>query len=114
MTEPVSTTITELDIEQIAGAEGRVVVFCDDEGKLDKAGRRVSLAFDLYRPKKQAGSATKAKSGKEKEIRIDGLGNYYALVIGNSKHKYLPDLKITAAALLTSFSSQSSMQSSCI
>ncbi|MDJ0629866.1 MAG: leucyl aminopeptidase [Rhodobacter sp.] len=42
MTDPVPAQILELDIDAIAGAEGRVVVFSDDKGKLDQAGRRVN------------------------------------------------------------------------
>ncbi|MDJ0825959.1 MAG: leucyl aminopeptidase [Rhodobacter sp.] len=42
MTTPVKPQIVELDVEAIAEAEGRVVVFSDEKGKLDQAGRRVN------------------------------------------------------------------------
>ena len=42
MTDPVSATITELDIDSIAKATGRVVVFSDEDGKLDRACRLVN------------------------------------------------------------------------
>ncbi len=63
MTLPVTAEIEALDIDAIAGAEGRVVVFCDAGGKLDTGGRRVnrltrgalerlvaSKAFDKLKP----------------------------------------------------------------
>ncbi len=62
MTSPINARIEALDIDAIATAEGRVVVFCDD-GKLDTGARRVnkltrgalqrmvaSKAFDKLKP----------------------------------------------------------------
>ncbi len=42
MTSPIPARIVATDIDQIAAATGRVVVFVDDAGKLDQAGRRVN------------------------------------------------------------------------
>ncbi|MBD3677642.1 MAG: leucyl aminopeptidase [Rhodobacteraceae bacterium] len=42
MTTPVAFDFAELDLEAIAGAEGRVVVLVGADGKLDKAARRVN------------------------------------------------------------------------
>lgn len=42
MTIPITFELHELEIDAIADAEGRVVIFVGAEGKLDKAGRRVN------------------------------------------------------------------------
>lgn len=42
MTSPIDVKIEALDIDAIKAAEGRVVVFCDEGGKLDTAARRVN------------------------------------------------------------------------
>ena len=42
MTAPVSFEITALDIDQIATAEGRVVLFSDGSDKLDQIARRIN------------------------------------------------------------------------
>ena len=42
MTAPVSFEIAAMDIDRIASAEGRVVLFSDAEGKMDQAARRVN------------------------------------------------------------------------
>lgn len=60
---------------------------------VDKLGQRVSLDFELFRRLEDSGS--QATEGKKSPAfpRIDGLGNYYALVIGNSKYEDFPDLR---------------------
>jgi len=42
MTSPKIAQITATDIDQIAGATGRVVIFVDDTGKLDQGARRIN------------------------------------------------------------------------
>jgi len=42
MTSPKTAAIIATDIDQIAAATGRVVVFADDSGKIDQGGRRVN------------------------------------------------------------------------
>ena len=65
---------------------------------VDKAGRRVSLDFNLLRPAggEKSGAATQEStnnSGDKKFPHIYGLGDYYALVIGNSDYKHFPKLR---------------------
>ena len=69
MTVPIAAKISELDIDSIAGAAGRVVVFCDDGGRLDQAARRINkltrgalerfLASDMF---------TKLKPGEAADL----------------------------------------------
>ena len=42
MTTPISLEITDLDLDAIAGFAGRVVLFCDPDGKLSQQARRVN------------------------------------------------------------------------
>ena len=42
MTSPAAVTFTETDLDTLAAAEGRVVVFAGGDGKLDPAGRRAN------------------------------------------------------------------------
>ncbi len=42
MTTPIPAQIVPIDLDAIAKAEGRVVVFSDETGKLDQAARRVN------------------------------------------------------------------------
>ncbi|SFP47123.1 leucyl aminopeptidase [Tranquillimonas alkanivorans] len=42
MTTPASVTFADADLDAIAGAEGRVVVFIGQDGKLDQLARRVN------------------------------------------------------------------------
>lgn len=68
---------------------------------IDKLGQRVTLDFDLFRRLEEAkSSGTKQAAedqGPKKDFPyIQGLGNYYALVIGNSKYKDFPSLHTPA------------------
>ena len=42
MTSPAQINVVETDLDQIAKAGGRVVIFVDEAGKLDQAGRRAN------------------------------------------------------------------------
>ena len=42
MTTPLMAEITTLDIDAIVAAEGCIAIFADENGRLDKAGRRVN------------------------------------------------------------------------
>ena len=69
MTRPIAASIVAMDINQIAGAEGRVVVFVDEAGKLDQAGRRVNRltrgALQRFADSKAFG---KLKSGEAADL----------------------------------------------
>ncbi|WP_425053703.1 leucyl aminopeptidase [Psychromarinibacter sp. S121] len=42
MTAPISLDVTALDLDALAGFEGRVVLFCEPDGKLSQPARRVN------------------------------------------------------------------------
>ena len=42
MTAPISLEVTALDLDALAGFEGRVVLFCEPDGKLSQIARRVN------------------------------------------------------------------------
>ena len=42
MTQPAELTVTETDLDALAGAGGRIVVFVVPDGKLDAGGRRIN------------------------------------------------------------------------
>jgi predicted nucleic acid-binding Zn-ribbon protein len=66
---------------------------------VDKAGQRVTLDFDLFRRLEEEGSSQAAEpEGEEKSEfpHITGLGDYYALVIGNSQYEDFPSLRTPA------------------
>ena len=61
---------------------------------IDKLGRRVSLDIDLFRRLANNGSAgTDKADGKDDFPHIKGLGEYFALVIGNSRYQEFPSLR---------------------
>jgi len=69
MTSPAQIIVTETDLDQIAKAEGRVVIFVDDTGKLDQAGRRVNkLTRGAVERLTMAQSFAKMKPGDSKDI----------------------------------------------
>lgn len=60
---------------------------------VDNVGQRVSLDFELFRRLKDDG-APEADAEKNPAFpRIEGLGAYYALVIGNSRYQDFPSLR---------------------
>lgn len=69
MTTPAAFSVTETDLDRLASAEGKIVVFVDEDGKLDPAARRVSKltkgALERF-----AGSAAfaKLKAGDVREL----------------------------------------------
>ncbi len=69
MTSPITAQITEFDIDAIAAAEGRVVVFCDESGKLDQAGRRVNrLTRGALERFVESGAFSKLKPGEAADL----------------------------------------------
>lgn len=45
MTEPIIPSFQTLDLDAIAAAPGWVVVFIPEDGRLDRAARRVNLSL---------------------------------------------------------------------
>jgi leucyl aminopeptidase len=65
MTGPVKFKFAATDIDQIAGAQGRVAVIVDDEGRMDVAARRVNRLTKGALARLLAGEAfAKAKPGE--------------------------------------------------
>lgn len=65
---------------------------------VDKLGQRVSLEFDLFQQLNEAQSSQTAESSQSRSgfPRISGLGDYHALVIGNSEYEDFTDLRTPA------------------
>ncbi len=73
MTTPISLDIAALDLDAIAGAEGRVVLFCEPGGKMGQPARRVNrltrgalerfLASDTFEKMKDGAAADLAFPG---------------------------------------------------
>ncbi|MBV1868510.1 MAG: leucyl aminopeptidase [Marinosulfonomonas sp.] len=74
MTTPIFSEYCEIDLDEIATFEGRVAVFVDSEGKLDRAARRVNR---LTR-----GALVRMVEGKAFEKLKDGQAGEIAMPVG--------------------------------
>ena len=101
MTAPVSFEIAAMDIDRIASAEGRVVVFSDGEGKMDQAARRVNkLTRGALERCVTSGAFGKLKAGEAMELAWPvGMAASAVQVVRLDRKPSVRDARMAGAAI---------------
>ncbi len=101
MTDLPRFTLTETDIEAIAGAEGRVVVLVPEDGKLDVPGRRVNrLTRGALKRLVESAAWGKLEEGDAKELAWPvGMAAEAVQVIRLSRRPTVEDARRAGAAI---------------